>query len=91
MTSKMKFLPIVHYCSTSFMTQTTRLTVDILPSNKSLSVKKGLQHVEANQSLYWAITKNQRDTHSVWKSQKSLIQHCERSELRLHFEWTKVN
>ena len=29
--------------------------------------------------------------HGVWKSQKSLIQHCERSELRLHFEWTKVN
>ena len=24
-------------------------------------------------------------------TQKSLIQHCERSELRLHFEWTKVN
>ena len=22
---------------------------------------------------------------------KSLIQHCERNELRLHFEWTKVN
>ena len=22
---------------------------------------------------------------------KSLIQHCERSELCLHFEWTKVN
>ena len=22
---------------------------------------------------------------------KSLIQHCERSELRLHFEWTKIN
>ena len=22
---------------------------------------------------------------------KSLIQHCERSELFLHFEWTKVN
>ena len=22
---------------------------------------------------------------------KSLIQHCARSELRLHFEWTKVN
>ena len=29
--------------------------------------------------------------HGVWKSQKSLIQHCERSELRLPFEWTKVN
>ena len=22
---------------------------------------------------------------------KSIIQHCERSELRLHFEWAKVN
>ena len=22
---------------------------------------------------------------------KSLMQHCERSELRLHFKWTKVN
>ena len=24
-------------------------------------------------------------------TEKSLIQHCERSELRLHFEWTQVN
>ena len=24
-------------------------------------------------------------------TEKSLIQHCERRELRLHFEWTKVN
>ena len=24
-------------------------------------------------------------------NRKSLIQHCEQSELRLHFEWTKVN
>ena len=24
-------------------------------------------------------------------TEKSLIQRCERSELRLHFEWTKVN
>ena len=29
--------------------------------------------------------------HSVWKSQKSLIQNCERSELSLHFNWTKVH
>ena len=28
-------------------------------------------------------------SHSVWKSQKSLIQHCERSELRLYFTWTE--
>ena len=29
--------------------------------------------------------------HGVWKYQKSIIQHCERSELRLHFEtWNSV-
>ena len=26
--------------------------------------------------------------HSIWKSPKKRIQHCERSELRLHFEGT---
>ena len=36
------------------------------------------------------------DVKVKWKNLKipkdqSLIQHCERSELRLHFEWTKVN
>ena len=29
--------------------------------------------------------------HSVWKSPQSPIQYCERSELRLHFEWPKVD
>ena len=29
--------------------------------------------------------------HGVWKSQKKSHSTCERSELRLHFEWTKVN
>ena len=29
--------------------------------------------------------------HNGWKSTKSPIQHCERSELRLHFEWPKVS
>ena len=28
---------------------------------------------------------------SIEKYRKSLIQNCERSELRLHFEWTKVH
>ena len=28
---------------------------------------------------------------TLWKSQKSLIQHCERSELCLHIEWTIVH
>ena len=49
-------------------------------------------------------TKNYIKTLNVWKAlvswhsvtvfenhRKSLIQHCERSELRLHFEWTKVH
>ena len=31
-------------------------------------------------------------SHTVFENhRKSLILHCERSELRLHFEWTKVN
>ena len=32
-----------------------------------------------------------RTHHNVWKLQKSLIQHFERTELRLYFEWTKIN
>ena len=32
------------------------------------------------------------DPYTVFENhRKSLIQHCERNELRLHFEWTKVN
>ena len=34
--------------------------------------------------LYWI-------TRCLKITEKSLIQHCDRSELRLHFEWTKVN
>ena len=30
-----------------------------------------------------------KNKQSVWKSQKSLILHCEQSEQHLHFEWTK--
>ena len=29
--------------------------------------------------------------HCLKNHLKCLIQHCERSELRLHFEWTKVH
>ena len=36
---------------------------------------------------FWNVTK----ARCLKVSQKSLIQHCERSELGLHFEWTKVN
>ena len=38
--------------------------------------------VEASETAKDTVFENHR---------KSLIQHCERSELRLHFEWTKVN
>ena len=31
--------------------------------------------------------KIRQSEHGVWKSQKSLIQDCEQSKLRLHFEW----
>ena len=34
----------------------------------------------------------QKNAFTVFEDhRKSLIQHCERSELRLHFEWTKVH
>ena len=36
--------------------------------------------------------KNSLDSNTLFENhRKSLIQHCERSELLLHFEWTKVN
>ena len=41
-----------------------------------------LEDLEVQQNHYCTVFENHR---------KSLIQHCERSELRLHFEWTKVN
>ena len=46
-------------------------------------------------TIFWKALKTSEPTmlgkyiHDVWKSQKK--SHCERSELRLHFEWTKVN
>ena len=44
--------------------------------------------------LYWltkGMTKTRSDDTVFENHRKSLIQHCERSELRLHLEWTKVN
>ena len=39
-----------------------------------------------------SLEKFESSTYTVFENhKKSLIQHCERSELRLHFEWTKVN
>ena len=55
--------------------------------SKRLNLKR-MQHVSTLQQLskfflhIFTVFENHR---------KSLIQHCERSELRLHFEWTKVH
>ena len=42
-------------------------------------------------TLYSETKKSFCKTQCLKITEKSLIQHCERSELRLHFEWTKVS
>ena len=57
----------------------------ILPRLKLAKEKKNLHETLSIQfvvSVPITVFENHR---------KSLIQQCERSELRLHFEWTKVN
>ena len=48
-----------------------------------------------NEKVYWSKRSKLQtyfDNLTVFENhRKSLIQHSERSELRLHFEWTKVN
>ena len=40
----------------------------------------------------WKMTVKRTHSSTVFEDdRKSLIQHCERSKLSLHFEWTKVN
>ena len=60
-------------------------TVDSHQSTKSRPSKRNfviLGNLKICQRFVCTVFENHR---------KSLIQHCERSELRLHFEWTKVN
>ena len=46
----------------------------------------------AAQPTLEATSKNEPRTRTVFENhRKSLIQHCERSEIRIHFELTKVN
>ena len=55
--------------------------------SKRLNLKR-MQHVSTLQQL----SKFFLHIIKVFENhRKSLIQHCERSELRLHFEWTKDN
>ena len=49
---------------------------------QAIVIKENGYTVEVSESPKNTVFENHR---------KSLIQHCERSELRLHFEWTKVN
>ena len=46
-----------------------------------------LRPIVSDRKAFWE-TPEKVKTHGV---RKSLIQHCERSELGLHFEWTKVD
>ena len=46
-------------------------------------------HQKYNRVIHKYIHLNTKEKHST--PRKSLIQYYERSELRLHFEWTKVN
>ena len=44
-----------------------------------------------NISRVKTLTKNANDATVFENRPKSRIRHCERSELRLHFEWTEVH
>ena len=44
-----------------------------------------------NISRVKTLTKNANDATVFENHRKSHIRHCEHSELRLHFEWTKVD
>ena len=45
-----------------------------------------------SQKRIWILLNLKGSYYTVFENQrKSIIQHCERSELRLHFEWTKIN
>ena len=49
-------------------------------------------HVEiASMREWWGSSKMQKFGTVFENQPKSRIQHCERSELRLHFEWTKIH
>ena len=59
------------------------------------AVKKSREKVRIftpfkNHIKYWNDLNFRAKTRCLKITGKSLIQHCERSELRLHFEWTKV-
>ena len=74
------------------------LIMEFLPGGDmmTLLMKKDTLSEEVTQ-FYIAETALAIDSiHKVYNTvfenhRKSLIQHCERSELRSHFEWTKVN
>ena len=56
--------------------------------------KKNLRKTAKKKIAVTLFRKNKIQAHlsTVFENhRKSLIQRCERSELRLHFEWTKVN
>ena len=56
-------------------------------NNSDVMASSSMQNFENKREMACKLDK----TMVFENHRKSLIQHCERSELRLHFEWTKVN
>ena len=80
-----------HFCGlnctlTHDVSNTTKVAENSCNREENQGVRLGSEQIlhGKNDRLYtvYTVFKNHR---------KSLIQHCEQSELRLHFEWTKVN
>ena len=71
---------------------------NFLWSAKKILILQYRERIIANEvksSKAFADTTTDRQTRSIFtvfeNHRKSLIQHCKRSELRLHFVWTQVN
>ena len=60
---------------------------------KSLSkLEKSITNLSKRSKYELKYVQNEaQNTQCLKITEKGLIQHCERSELRLHFEWTKVH
>ena len=55
-------------------------------------VKKIVKNVNTLSQIFFVFREKEflLNARSLKITEKSLIQHCERSELRLHFEWTEL-
>ena len=59
--------------------------------NHEIDPKRWLWWVRSNKPQFYASNFLNEKLNVAKRIKKSRIQHCERSELRLHFEWAKVD